>query len=38
VRDYLVANFRLDDTRLRTKGLGKTLAPDDGGKVRILVY
>ena len=38
VRDYLVENFRLDDTRLKTKGLGKTTAFGDSGKVRILVY
>jgi len=38
VRDYLVENFRLDDNRLKTKGLGKTPAFGDSGKVRILVY
>jgi phospholipid/cholesterol/gamma-HCH transport system substrate-binding protein len=36
VRDYLVENFKLDDTRLKTMGLGKT---DSGtGKVEIAVY
>jgi phospholipid/cholesterol/gamma-HCH transport system substrate-binding protein len=38
VRDYLVEHFRLDDTRLKTRGLGKAAAAGDGGKVRILVY
>jgi outer membrane protein OmpA-like peptidoglycan-associated protein len=38
VRDYLVENFRLDDDRLKTKGLGKTAAFGDAGRVRILVY
>jgi phospholipid/cholesterol/gamma-HCH transport system substrate-binding protein len=38
VRDYLVENFRLDDKRLKTQGLGKTAAFGDSGKVRILVY
>jgi hypothetical protein len=38
VRDYLVENYRFDDTRLKTQGLGKTTAFGDAGKVRILVY
>lgn len=38
VRDYLAKNFRLDDTRIKTLGLGKTSDIDDNGKVEILVY
>ena len=38
VRKFLVENFRLDDTRLKSKGLGKTAGADATGKVRILVY
>jgi hypothetical protein len=38
IRDYLVEHYRMDDTRLKTKGLGKTLAFGDSSKVRILVY
>ena len=38
VRNYLVQNFRLDDTRIKTLGLGKTSDTDDNGKVEILVY
>ena len=38
IRDYLVEHFRMDDTRLTTKGLGKTQAFGDSSKVRILVY
>ncbi len=38
VRDYLAKNFRLDDTRIKTLGLGKTNDADDNGKVEILVY
>jgi hypothetical protein len=38
VRDYLAQNFRLDDTRIKTIGLGKTSGADDDGKVEILVY
>lgn len=38
VRDYLAKNFRLDDTRIKTLGLGKTSDTDDNGKVEILVY
>jgi phospholipid/cholesterol/gamma-HCH transport system substrate-binding protein len=38
VRDYLVKNFRLDDTRIKTLGLGKTNGTGDNGMVEILVY
>jgi MlaD protein len=38
VRDYLAQNFRLDDTRIKTIGLGKTKAMGDTSKVRILIY
>jgi outer membrane protein OmpA-like peptidoglycan-associated protein len=38
VRDYLAKNFKFDDTRLRTLGLGKTLEAGDGGRVEILIY
>jgi phospholipid/cholesterol/gamma-HCH transport system substrate-binding protein len=38
VRDYLAKNFKLDDTRLKTLGLGKTTEAGDDGKVEILVY
>lgn len=38
VRDYVAQNFRLDDTRLKTIGLGKTKEANDTSKVEILVY
>jgi phospholipid/cholesterol/gamma-HCH transport system substrate-binding protein len=38
VRDYLVGNFRLDDARVKTIGLGKTGDTSDDGKVEIIVY
>ncbi len=38
VRDFLAQNFRLDDTRIKTIGLGKTDGTGDEGKVEILVY
>jgi len=38
VRDYLVQNFRLDDTRIKTIGLGKVKAAGDTGGVEITVY
>jgi phospholipid/cholesterol/gamma-HCH transport system substrate-binding protein len=38
VRDYLAKNFKFDDTRLKTLGLGKTPEAGDDGKVEILVY
>ena len=40
VRDYLVKNFRMDDTRLKTLGLGKSDATGTvaGDRVEILIY
>jgi phospholipid/cholesterol/gamma-HCH transport system substrate-binding protein len=38
VRRYLVQNFRLDDTRIKTMGVGKTEQAGDSNKVRILIY
>jgi phospholipid/cholesterol/gamma-HCH transport system substrate-binding protein len=38
VRDYLAKNFKFDDTRLKTLGLGKTTEAGDDGSVEILVY
>lgn len=38
VRDYLVKNFTLDDTRIKTIGLGKSAEVSEGGRVEILVY
>jgi phospholipid/cholesterol/gamma-HCH transport system substrate-binding protein len=38
VRNYLVQNFRLDDTRIKTMGRGKTDDAGDNGKIEIIVY
>jgi phospholipid/cholesterol/gamma-HCH transport system substrate-binding protein len=38
VRDFLAMNFRFDDTRIKTIGLGKTDGAGDDGKLEILVY
>jgi phospholipid/cholesterol/gamma-HCH transport system substrate-binding protein len=38
VRNYLVQNFRLDDARIRTLGMGKTEQLGEDGKVQIIVY
>jgi phospholipid/cholesterol/gamma-HCH transport system substrate-binding protein len=38
VRNYLVQNFRLDDTRIKTMGLGKTADSGDDGKIEIFIY
>lgn len=38
VRNYLVQNFRLDDTRIKTLGLGKNNEAGDSGKIEIIVY
>jgi phospholipid/cholesterol/gamma-HCH transport system substrate-binding protein len=38
VRKYLVDNFQLDDTRLKTLGLGKTTDSNPDGSVEIRIY
>jgi outer membrane protein OmpA-like peptidoglycan-associated protein len=38
VRKYLVESFPLDDTRLKTLGLGKSATANEGGSIEILVY
>jgi len=38
VRDYLVKNFKLDDTKIKTIGLGKSDKAPEGGSVEVLIY
>jgi outer membrane protein OmpA-like peptidoglycan-associated protein len=38
VRDYLVENFKLDDTRMKIIGLGKSSKGGKGSKLEILIY
>ena len=38
VRDYLTENFKIDDKRLKTIGLGKTKEAADSPKLAIFVY
>ena len=40
IRDYLVANFKMDDTRIKTMGTGKSTdsGSGDSGSVEIVVY
>jgi len=38
IRDYLTANFRVDDKRIKTMGLGKSQEGEEGSRVEILVY
>lgn len=38
VRDYLTQNFKLDNKRVKTIGLGKTKTADESSKLVILVY
>ena len=38
VRDYLVQNFRIDDTRVKTMGLGKSTDENESYKLEVLVY
>jgi phospholipid/cholesterol/gamma-HCH transport system substrate-binding protein len=37
-RDYLVQNFKLDDKRVKTIGLGKSKSGEDSSKFAILIY
>jgi phospholipid/cholesterol/gamma-HCH transport system substrate-binding protein len=37
VRDYIAKNFKVDDTRLKTMGLGEA-GPTEGSQLEILVY
>lgn len=38
VRKYLVENFPLDDTLVKTLGLGKSATASQGGSIEILIY
>src|SRR5438477_10642988 len=38
VRDYLVKNFKLQDTKIKTIGLGKSDKAPEGGSVEVLIY
>jgi phospholipid/cholesterol/gamma-HCH transport system substrate-binding protein len=38
IRDYLAKNFKLDDTHIKTMGLGKTESAGENGQAEILVY
>jgi outer membrane protein OmpA-like peptidoglycan-associated protein len=38
VRNYLINNFKLDDTRIKSLGLGKSRLPGDNSKVQIFIY
>jgi len=38
VRDYLVKNFKLEDTKIKTIGLGKSDKVPEGGSVEVLIY
>lgn len=39
IRDYLVKNFRMDDSRVKTMGLGKSRQPSgDTGLVEIIIF
>jgi phospholipid/cholesterol/gamma-HCH transport system substrate-binding protein len=38
VRDHLVQNFKLDDTRVKTYGIGKSQEAGDKGRISVLIY
>jgi len=38
VRDYLVQNFKVDDTRIKTVGVGKSTGIENGSTVEVLIY
>jgi hypothetical protein len=37
-RDYLVKHFKLEDTKIKTIGLGKSREAPSGGNVEVLIY
>lgn len=38
IRDYLVQNFKLDDKKLKTIGLGKSPEVNEGSRIDVVVY
>ena len=38
VREHLARKFRIDDARIKTKGMGEASQTDKGGQVEIIVY
>jgi hypothetical protein len=38
VREHLVQNFKLDDTRVKTFGIGKSQEAGEKGGVAVLIY
>jgi outer membrane protein OmpA-like peptidoglycan-associated protein len=38
IRDFLVQNFKLDDTRVKTIGLGKVKSAQGNSRIQILIY
>jgi MlaD protein len=38
IRDYFAMQFRVDDTRIKTLGLGKANGENSEGQIRILIY
>jgi hypothetical protein len=38
VRDYIVQHFRVNDSRIKTIGLGKKNQPGDASEIQILIY
>jgi phospholipid/cholesterol/gamma-HCH transport system substrate-binding protein len=37
-REYLAENFKMDDSRVKTMGVGKSESAGDGGAIQIVVY
>jgi len=38
VREYLVNHFHVDDTKIKTIGMGKSKDTDDNGSIEIVIY
>jgi hypothetical protein len=38
VREYLVQNFKLDDTHMATIGMGESNESGDSGRIELLIY
>ena len=38
VRKYLAENFKMDDSKLKTMGIGESKSVGDDGNIEILIY
>ncbi|MGA8922494.1 MAG: hypothetical protein WB682_05050, partial [Candidatus Dormiibacterota bacterium] len=38
VRNFLIDNFKLDDSKIKSMGLGKTKSPSVDSTIQVIVY